>query len=234
MTNLPGCFSVGESDYQYHGANRLGANALLACIFSGLVAGDEIPRYIDTLASTLQEASSKIYDEALKVEEDLKSDLLARSGKENIHQLHDEMADCMSRHATVKRDNRDLSAALNKLNELRERYLQISLDDRGQFANQTYIFANEFGPMLELARVIVKGALLRDEFRGSHFKPEFPNRDDENWLKTTIAEYDPAGPIISYEPVDLRHLKPILRDYSKAMKVKPSLENIPPRLTLPV
>ena len=90
--------------------------------------------------------------------------------------------------------------------------------------------------MLELAMVITKGALLRNEFRGAHFKPEFPERDDEHWLKTTIATYHANfdEPVITYEPVDLRHLKPILRDYTKAKKVKPTLENIPAKLTLPV
>jgi succinate dehydrogenase / fumarate reductase flavoprotein subunit len=78
--------------------------------------------------------------------------------------------------------------------------------------------------------------LLRNDFRGAHFKPEFPERDDENWLKTTIATYDPAKdePVISYQPIDLRHLKPSMRDYTKAKKVKPTLENIPANLTLPV
>lgn len=236
MTNLRGCFSIGEADYQYHGANRLGANALLACIFSGLVAGDEIPRYLDQLSSSYHEISSSVYDDALQIEEELKRDLLARSGSENIYRLYDEMADWMTRNVTVKRDNRDLEMTLNKLKELRGRYQQISLDDRGQFANQSYIFANQFGAMLELAIVITKGALLRNEFRGAHFKPEFPNRDDENWLKTTIATYDPANdePVISYQPIDLRHLKPSLRDYTKAKKVKPKLDNIPANLSLPV
>ncbi len=236
MTNLPGCFSIGEADYQYHGANRLGANALLACIFSGLVAGQEVPRYIDDLTSSYHETPSKVYEQAIQLEEELKRDLLTRNGSENIHQLHDEMAYWMMCHVMVKRNNRDLQETLNKLKELRERYKSISLDDRGQFANQTYVFANEFGPMLELAMVITKGALLRNEFRGAHFKPEFPKRDDEQWLKTTIATYDLNGnePLISYQPVDLRHLKPSLRDYSQAKKVKPTLENIPVNLTLPV
>jgi succinate dehydrogenase / fumarate reductase flavoprotein subunit len=146
------------------------------------------------------------------------------------------MADWMTRNATVKRDNAHLQATLKKLHELSERYQHISLDDRTQFANQTYIFAAQFGPMLELAKVIVKGALLRDEFRGAHFKPEFPKRDDEHWLKTTIARFDSNynEPLISYEPVDLRHLKPSMRDYSKAKKVKPTLENIPANVILPV
>ncbi|MFI0434416.1 MAG: succinate dehydrogenase flavoprotein subunit [Parachlamydiaceae bacterium] len=234
MTNLKGCFSVGEAEYQYHGANRLGANALLACIFSGLVAASEVPRYLENLPSSCHDVSLRIYEEAIQIEEELKRDLLGRSGNENIYRLYDEMADWMTRHVTVKRDNRDLEATLVKLKEIRERYQQISLDDRSQFANQTYLFANQFGPMLELAIVITKGALLRNEFRGAHFKPEFPERDDEKWLKTTIARYDSAQdePIISYEPVDLRHLKPILRDYTKTKKLKPTLENIPSNLSL--
>ena len=90
--------------------------------------------------------------------------------------------------------------------------------------------------MLELALVITKGALLRDEFRGAHYKPEFPERDDKNWLKTTIATYDPKKdePVISYVPVDMRYLKPDPRDYSKAKKVVPHFENLPSNIHLPV
>ena len=236
MTNLPGCFCVGEADYQFHGANRLGANALLACIFSGLVAGQEVPRYIEHLDSSYRNIPSTIYEQAVRVEEELKRDILSRQGPENIYRLYDEMADWMTRNVTVKRDNRDLQATIDKLKELRERYQYISLDDRSQFANQTYAFANEFGPMLELAMVITKGALLRNEFRGAHFKPEFPERDDQNWLKTTLATYNKNldEPLMTYEPVDLRHLKPIKRDYITAKKVKPTLENIPANLVLPV
>lgn len=236
MTNLTGCFCVGEADYQYHGANRLGANALLACIFSGLVAGQEVPRYIENLNSSYLETPSTVYEKAVRIEEELKHDILSSNGTENIYQLHDEMADCMTRHVTVKRDNRDLQATLNKLKEIRERYHHISLDDRGQFVNQTYAFANEFGPMLELAMVITKGALLRNEFRGAHYKPEFPHRDDQNWLKTTLATYQANRdePVINYEPVDLRHLTPTHRDYTQAKKIKPTLENIPANIVLPV
>ena len=161
---------------------------------------------------------------------------MSRKGPENIHQLHDELADWLTRHVTVKRDNLALKATLDKLKELRERYQRISLDDRSLFANQTYAFANQFGPMLDLAMVITKGALLRNEFRGAHYKPEFPCRDDENWLKTTIASYsiNEDEPRISYEAVDMRHLKPIHRDYAQAKKVTPVLENIPANLTLTI
>jgi succinate dehydrogenase / fumarate reductase flavoprotein subunit len=93
MTNLPGCFEIGESEFQYHGANRLGANSLTSCIFAGLVAGSEVPRYLETLKGSYDTLSSKMYDDALAKEEAFKQDLLTRNGKENIHRLHEELAD---------------------------------------------------------------------------------------------------------------------------------------------
>lgn len=236
MSNLPGCFNVGESDYQYHGANRLGANSLLSCIFGGLVVGEEVPRYLNNLSSTYMETSSTVFEGALKEEHEIRKDLMSRQGPENVHALHDELAEWMVAHVTTKRNNEDLARTFNKIKELRERYQRITLDDHSQFANQTYAFAHQFDAMLELALVITKGALLRDEFRGAHFKPEFPERDDKHWLKTTIAEYDPQSkePVFSYQSVDTRYLKPEMRDYSKAKKVKPQLENIPTNIKLPI
>ncbi len=231
MTNLSGCFNCGESDYQYHGANRLGANSLLSCIYSGLVTGDEIPRYLDTVTG---ECPQVYFEEAVKREEEFKEELIRREGPENVHRLHDELADVMIRNVTVKRNNSDLEKTLNTIKELRERYQRISLDDRGMFTNQTFQFAHQFRSMLELALVMTKGALLRNEFRGSHFKPEFPERDDVNWLKTTLAAYDSDEPQITYEPVDTRHLEPEKRDYTVAKKVRRELKNIPTQITLPI
>lgn len=229
MTNIRGCFNIGESDYQYHGANRLGANSLLSCIFSGLVAGVEVPRYIES--STHKEPNEK---EALATEEATQKRLLGSHGKENVHALHDELADWMIRYVSVKRDNPDLQKAIEKIKEIRSRYEHIGLSDRGSTLNQTYVFAHQFRSMLEIALVIAKGALLRNEFRGAHFKPEFPTRDDANWLKTTIATYSPEEPVITYEPVDMRHLDPINRDYTHAKKIKPTLKNIPTNIQLPI
>ncbi len=231
MTNLPGCFNCGESDYQYHGANRLGANSLLSCIYSGLVTGDEVPKYLDHVTGTCPESC---FEEAHALEESFKQELIQRDGPENVHRLHDELADLMVLNVTVKRNNAELAKTIDKLKELRERYRNISLDDHSQFANQTYQFAHQFGSMLELALVMAKGALLRDEFRGSHFKPEFPNRDDQNWLKTTLATYAPDEPQIAYEPVDTRHVEPERRDYTVAKKVRQELTNIPTHITLPI
>ncbi|QZA58216.1 succinate dehydrogenase flavoprotein subunit [Candidatus Rhabdochlamydia porcellionis] len=234
MTNIPGCFNVGESEFQYHGANRLGANSLLSCIFSGLVAGMEVPRYLDTLEHSYGNISPVIFSQALQIEEAFKQDLMQRNGVENVHQLHEELSDVLIKYVTVKRNNRDLTKAIDIIKEIRKRYQNICLDDKGTLLNQTYVFANQFSYMLEIALVITKGALLRNEFRGAHYKPEFPHRDDENWLKTTLATYQKIEPEINYKPVDLRHLKPIGRDYSKAKKVLPQFENVPTNIVLPL
>lgn len=236
MTNLKGCFNAGESDYQYHGANRLGANSLLSCIFGGLVAGVEVPRYLSGLEKSYEQLPESIFTEALREEEERRAELFSRNGPENVHKLHDELSDWMVQYVTVKRDNPDLVKTIDKIKEIRERYKRITIGDKGLTLNQTYVFANQFEPMLELALVIAKGALLRNEFRGAHFKPEFPQRDDENWLKTTIATYDPKKdePVISYESIDMRHLDPIKRDYTQAKKVKPTLKNIPTNIQLPL
>lgn len=234
MTNIPGCFHVGESEFLYHGANRLGANSLLSCIFAGLVAGKEVPRYLQTLTVPASELPVRVFSAALEEEEALKKDLFSREGGENIHKLHEELASIMVNHVTVKRNNIDLQKAIEGILKIKERLQRISLDDKGTIMNQTYQFANQFSAMIEIALVIAKGALLRDEFRGAHYKPEFPFRDDKNWLKTTIAVYGQNGPIFSYVPIDMRHLAPIARDYTKAKKIKPTLENIPKNIELPV
>ncbi len=232
MTNIRGCFNVGESEFLYHGANRLGANSMLSCIFAGFVAGKEIPRYLDSL--TQNEISSTIYSTALTEEEKRKKELLSRDGKENIHQLHEEMADLLVRHVTVERNNKDLEETVGKLKEIRRRYEAISLDDKGSRLNQTYLFAHQFRGIIEIALLITKGALLRNESRGAHFKPQYPDRDDKDWLKTSIASYHPDEPNLSYVPVALDHLKPFKRDYTKASKSKPKLENIPTHIELPI
>ncbi|WP_201456446.1 succinate dehydrogenase flavoprotein subunit [Chlamydia sp. 17-3921] len=232
MTNLPGCFNCGESDFQYHGANRLGANSLLSCIFAGLVAGDEAARYIDTFG--IASGTSKDFEFALQIEKEENAKILARTGKENVFVLHEEIAATMVRNVTVKRNNKDLKETLEKLKEYRERLAKVSVHDSSQFANKSFHFIRQMQPMLELALAITKGALLRNEFRGSHYKPEFPQRDDLHWLKTTMASYKPEEPEISYREVDIRHVAPSLRDYTKSSTGKIVLENVPENIRLPI
>lgn len=234
MTNISGCFNVGESEFQYHGANRLGANSLLSCIFGGLTAGLEVPKYLESLETSHQSISSTLFARELAAEEAFKHHLMGSRGSENVHALHNDLAEVMTYHMTVKRNNTDLKKALNAIKQIRERYKQIKLDDKGSTMNQTYVFANQFKAMLEIALVMTKGALLRNEFRGAHYKPEFPQRDDMHWLKTTIATYASDEPVISYRPVDTRYLAPSARDYSKAKKVVPHFENLPSNVVLPV
>ena len=234
MTNLQGCFNIGESDYQYHGANRLGANSLLSCIYSGLLAACEIPRYLDDLSKSTAQINESCFLGALEHEQEFKKELFSKKGSENVFKLHTELADELVQHVTVKRSNPELKKTISFIKNIRERYENISLADHSELLNQTYVFANQFKYMIELALAMTKGALLRDEFRGSHYKPEFPERDDEKFLKKTIVTYSHDEPTISYEAVDTRHIKPIKRDYSKAAKVKPKLENIPTNIQLPI
>ncbi len=234
MTNMPALFAAGECDFEYHGANRLGANSLLSCIYSGMVAANEMYWFIDDLKKRYDDISGRCFEEAEAKELAIKQDLLGRSGTENVHALHDELANMMVSNCTVVRSNKGLKESIDKIKELQERFKKISLDDKGAHLNQTYQFANQFGPMLDVAMTITKGALLRDEFRGSHYKREFPERDDENWLKTTVATYEPNSgePKISYLPIDIRHLAPVKRDYTKAKRITPKLENIPCNIPL--
>lgn len=234
MTNMTGLFAAGECDFQYHGANRLGANSLLSCIYSGMVAANEMHWFVDDLKVRYDDISSRCFEEAEAKELAAKQSLLSSSGKENVHALHDELANMMVSNCTVVRSNKGLKEAIDKIKEIQERFKKISLDDKGSNLNQTYHFANQFGPMLDIAMTIAKGALMRDEFRGSHYKREFPERDDDNWLKTTVATYDSnlQEPKISYLPIDIRHLTPVKRDYTKAKRITPKLDNIPSNIPL--
>ena len=120
----------------------------------------------------------------------------------------------MTKHATIIRYNAGLDEADAKIVELQQRYRNINLSDKSQWANTSFAFARQLYNMLELARVIVKGARLRDESRGAHYKPDFPDRNDEKFLKTTKAAFVNEAPAITYEEVDISHIKPRPRVYT--------------------
>jgi succinate dehydrogenase / fumarate reductase flavoprotein subunit len=111
-----------------------------------------------------------------------------------------------------------LKSTDEKLLELMDRYRRISINDSNLWATMALPHARHLDNMLELARVITLGALNRNESRGAHYKPDFPNRDDANWLKTTIAEYSGEGPVFSFDPVDISLIEPRKRDYSHEKK----------------
>ncbi|TDF98919.1 succinate dehydrogenase flavoprotein subunit [Paenibacillus piri] len=218
MTNIPGLFACGECEYQYHGANRLGANSLLSAIYGGMVTGPKAIEYIKGLSKHTEDISSTVFDREKKKQTDKYEGLLNMDGQENAYVLHKELGEWMTNNMTVVRYNKKLEETIDKINELKQRYRNISMTDTARWNNQGVAFTRQLWNMLELAHVMTKGALLRDESRGAHYKPEFPERDDDNFLKTTKATWTPEGPTIEWEEVDVSLIKPRKRDYSTDKK----------------
>ncbi|MGA3080029.1 MAG: succinate dehydrogenase flavoprotein subunit [Terracidiphilus sp.] len=215
MTNVPGIFAAGECEYQYHGANRLGANSLLSCIFGGFISGPNALNYAKSLPA--QEGDGGHAQELVR-QAGINTALLDNDGTENPFKLWRELGESMTKFATVIRYNKGLKQADEKIVELLDRYKNVNLSDRSQWANTSFAFARQLKNMLELSRVVVQGALLRDESRGAHYKPDFPDRNDELFLKTTKASFTglPDGPIFEYEEVDTQYIKPRPRRYDVA------------------
>ncbi len=215
MTNIPGLYVAGECEYQYHGANRLGANSLVSCIFGGFVAGPNALAYAKNLAAA--EGDGGAAAEVARQTE-INKKLISNQGGENPFKLWRELGDVMTEHVTVTRHNAGLKVADAKVVELLERYQRVNLSDRSQWANTSFAFARQLKNMLELSRTITLGAMLRDESRGAHYKPDFPDRDDARFLKTTKASFTGTveGPRLELEEVDTQLIKPRPRRYDAA------------------
>ncbi|MFE5323916.1 succinate dehydrogenase flavoprotein subunit [Paenibacillus sp. NPDC056579] len=218
MTNIPGLFACGECEYQYHGANRLGANSLLSAIYGGMITGPKAIEYIKGLSKHVDDISSSVFDREKKKHTDKYESLLKMDGKENAYVLHKELGEWMTNNMTVVRYNKKLEETIAKINELKERYRNINMTDTARWNNQGVAFTRQLWNMLELSHAMTLGALLRNESRGAHYKPEFPDRNDEDFLKTTKATWTPDGPTISWEDVDTSLIKPRKRDYSTDKK----------------
>lgn len=220
-TNIPGLFAAGECDYSQHGANRLGANSLLSAVYGGLAAGPSAALWIKGLPVLSENGIETLCEQAAREEQAAYDTLLAMDGSVNPYELYQRMATLMTENVTVVRYNDALAHTLDELDEIACEYEQIGIHDNSTWNNTTTVFVRELGAMIELAKVITAGALARDESRGSHYKPEFPERDDEAWLKTTLAEYDAQTkrPRLAYEPVDVSLIEPRKRDYSKVHEV---------------
>ncbi|MBI2083772.1 MAG: succinate dehydrogenase flavoprotein subunit [Deltaproteobacteria bacterium] len=216
MTNIPGLFAAGECEYQYHGANRLGANSLISCIFGGFVAGPAAVRYAKGLGKQSDSLDASLFNAVEVREREICEELTRRDGDGiNPHVIHEELGNWMTENVTVIRVNEKLRKTDDKIQELMEKYERIVLPDRGSWSNKELLFARQLKNMLALARVITIGAWRRNESRGAHFKPEFPDRDDMNWLKTTKAKSRgwKDEPEFSYEEVDVQYIKPRPRKY---------------------
>ncbi len=236
MTNIQGLYAIGECDYQYHGANRLGANSLLSCIFSGLFVGPCIETYMQGLKTAASELPASLFQQAVAAQEARHSKLLGGSGGENPYLIHQELGDVLTRAATVVRNNAQLDEAYQKIDDLHQRSKRCSLSDTGSWTNQNAIFTKALQDMFPIAKAIAKGARLRDECRGAHFKPEFAmpslseeepaarRREAEQWcdrfeinnakfLKSSIATLKGDHPEITYEEVDTGSIPPRPRLY---------------------
>ena len=213
-TNIPGVYAAGEAEYQYHGANRLGANSLVSCIFGGFISGPAAMQY----AKNLQAApgnSNGHFEAERKRQQEINDGLMKADGSENPFLIWRELGEVMTANCTVIRYTKKCEAADAKVVELLERFQKINLSDRSQWANTTIAFARQLYNMLQLSRVIAQGAAMRDESRGSHYKPDFPERDDKNWMKTTKATFAPDldEPKFEFEPIDAALIPPRPRKY---------------------
>ena len=218
MTNIPGLYAMGEVSFAYHGANRLGANSLLSCIFDGLFGGGCIKNYtVDAARVASKDVPQSAYDGAVRQEIDKQNWLVNNDGTENPYLLWQEMGKWMTDNCTVVRYNDRLEKTLAKCQEWKERYRRVKLSDTGMWTNQNLSFTRALRDMIVLSEAVLKGALLRNESRGAHFKPDFPDRDDAHFLRTTLATYDAKAdaPVIEYGPVDTSLVVPRPRTYGK-------------------
>lgn len=238
VTNLPGLYAIGECDYQYHGANRLGANSLLSCIFSGLITAPSLQAWLGGLkGGAAAEQPASLFERERKRHQARHDTLLKRpAGGENPYLLHQQLGNVMTRAATVVRRNDDLREAIRTVDELAARAQRCSLSDTGQWTNQNVVFTKALVDMFPVAKAILAGALARDECRGAHFKPDFamPGVEGANdadrrraaeawcdrfeanthkWLKSTIAVVQGDGVALSYEDVDTTLIPPRPRLY---------------------
>jgi succinate dehydrogenase / fumarate reductase flavoprotein subunit len=173
-------------------------------------------KYARNLDKGAETTESGVFAREQKRQEEMNQALISQQGSENPITIWRELGEIMTEHVTVTRINKNLETAQARMNELQARYRKINLSDRTRWSNQTLNFARELGNMLILARVITAGALCRNESRGAHYKPDFPERDDSKWLKTTRAKWVNNDMQLTYEPVDISQIPPRPRRYDAA------------------
>jgi succinate dehydrogenase / fumarate reductase flavoprotein subunit len=210
-TNIPGLYAIGECDYQYHGANRLGANSLLSCIFSGQLVAPAVAAY--SKAAKPLESGNTVFEAERKRWEDRLDRIGKMQGKENPYALHRELGFLMVNNVSIVRDNAKLKDTLVKIADLKQRWNDVACVDESGWYNHPKLFINQLWNMLVQAEAITVGALERDESRGAHYKPAFPTRDDDKFMKTTLAHWTPQGVKLSYQDVNTSLYKPVARKY---------------------
>jgi len=206
-TPVKGLYAAGEAAcISIHGANRLGSNSTAECLVFGRVAGEKAAEY--ALRKSYY-PSVKAFDE----EEKRIASLFREKGDESAYQIKTELNETMDKNLWIFRDESGLMEAVRKIRELKERYDNISVEDKSKTFNTDLTFAIEVGYMLDLAEVVALGALKRKESRGAHYRTDYPRRDDDNWLKHTLAYYTEDGPKFDYLPVTITKWQPVERKY---------------------
>jgi len=211
-TSLAGLYAAGETAcVSINGANRLGSNSLTELLVFGNRAGHAVAAYATTISAP---ASAAI--DALAADEQRRLDrqfLRKDGGKERIATIRQEMQKAMEEGAGIYRDEQKMEKACKTLRTLRERFKDIIIEDRGTTFNTEVMTALELDFMLDVAEAVANSALMRRESRGSHTRTDFPKRDDENFLKHTLAYRTPDGPKIDYRPVTITRWPPEERKY---------------------
>jgi len=225
MTNIEGLYAFGEVNFAYHGANRLGANALLSCIFDGLFSGVSVANYVrDGMPSKRpsKDLAASIFDSMVVQEEAKQAKLLstvktAATAETNPYTIGKELGDEMTAACTVVREATRLHACMSKLNELKDRYSRLHLADAAAWTNQSLSYTRSVGDMLALAEAVVQGATARRESRGAHYRSDFTQRNDAEFMKTTLTRYDAATNSVKVEmiPLDASLIAPAVRNYGK-------------------
>jgi succinate dehydrogenase / fumarate reductase flavoprotein subunit len=209
-TAVEGIWAAGEvACLSLHGANRLGSNSTSECLVWGKIAGEKAAGYASKQGAfpTLSEET------ALREEESRVFGRFGQDAPESAFAMRRELQRAMDAGVAVYRTGPGLEAALKTVKELKQLVPNIRVTDQGRVYNTDLLSALEIENLLDLAEVVVVGALARTESRGAHSRRDFPQRDDVNWLKHTLAHYTPTGPRIEYIPVNITAWEPVERKY---------------------
>lgn len=209
LTRLPGVWAAGEvSAVSLHGANRLGSNSTGECLVWGGITGEEIVKALPSLG-----APAPVPEAQLRERQDHIRAVLAREGSENIYALRRELRTMMDRDVGVYRTRDLLCHGLQTVREIRERSQHAPVNDKGALYNSNLFHALELENLLDLAEVTIVGAIAREESRGAHARTDFNTRDDERWLKHTLAWHTGGAPRLEYKGVTLDMWQPVERKY---------------------
>jgi succinate dehydrogenase / fumarate reductase flavoprotein subunit len=209
-TPVEGIWAAGEvACVSLHGANRLGANSTAECLVWGAIVGKQAAQYVSK-QQTFPEIPS---DALLNDEESRVFRRFAPDGKESAYAIRGELQKTMDSLVGVFRTESELDKALNTIKELKERLVHVEVQDKGRIYNTDLLHALEAENLLDLAEIVTAGAVERKESRGGHARRDYPERDDENWLKHTLAYHTEIGPRLEYIPVTITMWEPVERKY---------------------